>query len=252
MPKDYFSSSSKLYVRFRPTYPAALFKFLSKDLRSGDLIWDCGAGNGQAARNFDRSFRVLATDQSFRQLDQTVFSDNVLYVQSLSESSPISSKTVSLVTVAQALHWFDLEVFYKEVDRVLTENGVIAAWTYSFLSASAQLGKSVDERIRDFYTNVIGPYWPVERKWVDELYSTIPFPFAEIDAPNFSIEISWNLENLIGYISSWSAVTEYKRKLDIDPVPYLEQELKSIWGSKDTIRDMSWPISLRLGERSGK
>ena len=248
--QDYFSAQSKLYARFRPKYPPALFEFLSKDLDPGDLIWDCGAGSGQATRGFDQSFQVLATDRSFQQLEQNVFSTNTLYVRALSESSPIASNSIALVTVAQALHWFDFESFYGEVDRVLTESGMIAVWTYSFLSASAQLGKPIDERIRDFYGNVVGPYWPPERKWVDALYRTIPFPFEEIAVPRLTIEISWSLEDLIGYISSWSAVAEYRRILGIDPVPQLEKKLEGIWGKKDEVRSMSWPIGLRVGKRS--
>jgi len=250
MRQDYFSSQSRLYARYRPKYPPALFEFLSKDLHPGDLIWDCGAGSGQATRGFDQSFQVFATDRSFQQLEQTDFSANSLYVRALSEFSPIPSNTIALVTVAQALHWFDFESFYSEVDRVLTERGLIAVWTYSFLSASAQLGKPIDERIRDFYGNVIGSYWPTERKWVDAMYRTIPFPFDEIAVPELTIEISWGLEDLIGYINSWSAVAEYKRNLDIDPVPQLEKELGDVWGNKDEVRSMSWPIGLRAGKRS--
>jgi len=249
MAKDYFSQQSHSYLKYRPTYPPELFQYLSKYLKPGELVWDCATGNGQAAMCFDEGLSVIATDQSIEQLKNRPTTSSVLFSQALAEKAPIKDKSVSLITVAQALHWFDFEEFYREVSRVLKPGGMIAAWTYSFLSASPQLGRMIDECVRRFYCDVIGPYWPEERRWVDEFYVTIPFPFQQVEAPSFYIPLSWDLEDLIGYVSSWSAVSEYKKIIGADPVPQLIEELRSVWGHHKVRRDIRWRLGLRVGRQ---
>ena len=250
MAKDYFSQQSLSYLKYRPTYPRELFLFLSTYLKPGQLVWDCATGNGQAATCFDEDFSVIATDQSMEQIENRPLKSRVLFSQALAERAPIKDKSVSLITIAQALHWFDFSEFYREVSRVLKPGGVIAAWTYSFLSASPQLGNRIDDCMRRFYYDVIGPYWPKERHWVDEFYATIPFPFHQVDSPSFYIDLSWDLEDLIGYISSWSAVSEYKKVTDDDPIAQLREELQIVWGQESVRRDMRWKLGLRVGRQS--
>ena len=247
MQKDYFSRQSESYLRFRPTYPKALFKWLTRDLKEGSLIWDCATGNGQAAISFGKEFKVIATDQSRSQLNLHLSSENILYVQAPAEVSPFPAASISLITVAQALHWFNFDLFFDEVERVLKPRGVIAAWTYSFLTASPQLGVDIDNCVREFYQDVVGPYWPPERTWVDKLYETIPFPFLQLPSPTFEIEVFWNLDHLIGYVSSWSAVGEYKKAGFSDPIPLLRTRLNSVWGKRNKVRQMRWVLGLRVG-----
>ena len=150
-----------------------------------------------------------------------------------------------MITIAQALHWFNFDHFYQEAKRVLKMRCIIAAWTYSFLSASPLLGKLVEQCVSDFYHHVIGPYWPKQRLWVDELYETIPF--LEQDTPSFSLELSWDLQSVIGYISSWSAVAEYQKITGVDPLPDFAENLRRVWGKKEKPREMKWPLALRVG-----
>ena len=248
MPKDYFSTQADAYKQFRPTYPAALFDFLARDLAPDALVWDCATGNGQAALALgDCVGAVVASDQSSAQLVNAGRGDSVHYVQALAEAVPLADRSVDLVTVAQALHWFEFEAFYREATRVLKPGGLLAAWTYSFLSVSPQLGADLDTAVRDFYHNVIGTYWPPERRWVDEQYRSIPFPFAAVTAPEFAIEVEWDLPSVLGYMSSWSAVQRYKDDVLRDPLPTLAASLAPLWGEPQTVRRLRWPLNLRLG-----
>ena len=201
MPNDYFSTQSDAYKHYRPAYPNALSIFLLQRFGEDAMVCDCATGNGQAALALSRhAMAVVATDQSRAQLAHAPRADNVHYVQAIAEAIPLANDSVDLVTVAQALHWFDFDSFYAEVRRVLKPNGRIAAWTYSFLSVSPQLGADLDDAVRWFYHDVIGPYWPSERRWVDDQYRSIPFPFIDIDTPSFTIEVDWDLPAILGYI----------------------------------------------------
>ena len=248
MSKDYFSVQADRYVAFRPHYPDALFEALCRDLPANALVWDCATGNGQAATMLGRRVvQVIGTDQSAAQLGNAIPHEHVRYVQAYAEAMPLQDHCVDLITVAQALHWFDFDRFYAEAARVLKPGGVIAAWTYSFLSVLPQLGGDLERGLRGFYHDVVGPYWPAERRWVDECYRTIPFPFAAIELAEFVIEVDWNLASVVGYVSSWSATQRYLTATGNDPIPALFERLSASWGAPANTRSLRWALSIRAG-----
>lgn len=251
MSKDYFSTQSATYRQFRPTYPAALFDALATHLPAGARVLDCATGNGQAARAWHgRGVRVVASDLSFAQLSHAEDSTDIHYVQCRAEHAPFADRSFDLITIAQALHWFDFDAFYAEARRLLKPTGLLAAWTYSFLEVSRQLGADIDATVRWFYHDIIGSYWPPERRWVDEQYRTIPFPLNDLAVPSLTIELDWRLDDVLGYLGSWSAVALYRQHQGHDPVPLVAEKLRLLWPA-DESRHVSWPLDLRLGSFSG-
>lgn len=248
MNRDYFSAQADRYVAFRPHYPDALFARLCRELPADALAWDCATGNGQAAVMLGRrAVRVIGSDQSAAQLRHAIPHPHVHYVQAYAEAMPLGANSVDLITVAQALHWFDFERFYAEAARILRPGGIIAAWTYSFLSVIPQLGRDIERVLDGFYHDVVGPHWPAERHWVDEAYRSIPFPFAAIDIGEFTIDVEWNLASVIGYVSSWSATQRYVAATGHDPLPALTAALAAQWGEPTGTRRLAWPLSIRAG-----
>src|SRR5688572_7273044 len=200
--KDYFSGHSKLYATFRPTYPEALYQFIFKQLSSRSAAWDCATGNGQVAQVLSRHFdQVFATDISQQQIDNAFQAKNIQYTVQPAEETTFADNQFDLITVGQALHWFDMEKFYKEVKRVGKKDGLLAIWGY----AVCRVNPKVDEHFYHFYNHVVGPYWDSARKMVEEEYKNIPFPFDQIPSPQFSIEVEWTLEEFGGYLTTWSA-----------------------------------------------
>lgn len=242
---DHFTSVAADYASFRPTYPAALFAWLADIVPGRALAWDCAAGSGQASRGLAAHFeRVIATDASAAQIAAAASHPRVEYRVAPAEASGLPDGVVDLVTVAQALHWFDLDRFYAEARRVLKPGGVLAVWTYGVLSVA---GEAVDARARAFYRETVGPYWPPERRHVESGYRTLPFPFAELETPAFRMEASWSLPELLGYFRSWSATARYLAERGHDPVEALAAELAPLWGSSPDHRTITWPLALRVG-----
>jgi hypothetical protein len=159
------------------------------------------------------------------------------------DRSGLPDHSVALVTVAQALHWFDFDSFYAEVRRVTVRGGVIAVWSYG----ACHIGEDLDPEIHVFQENTVGKYWDPGRRWVDEEYRTIPFPFAELKAPTLELHKQWSLTQLGGYLRSWSAVAKYVKERGEDPVIPLLERLANRWGSADVLRDVRWPLALRVG-----
>jgi SAM-dependent methyltransferase len=239
---DHCSLQAERYARFRPTYPPALFEFLASVAPARNLAWDCATGNGQAAVGLALHFeQVLATEPSPRQLASRTPHPRVAYVRSTAADSGLASGAAALLTVAQALHWFAGEPFFREARRVLEPGGIVAAWAYNLLTVSAE----VDSPIHAFEREVVGPYWPPERCYFRQGYHTVPFPFVELPAPTFAMEHDWTLDDALGYLSTWSSVVRYRIQRGQDPLPALAEELAPRWG--DGRRRVSFPLLLRLG-----
>ena len=208
------------------------------------LALDCGTGNGQAARDLARYFhKVIATDPSPQQIANALPTRKVKYKVAPAEASRLRAHTVDLVTVAQALHWFDHDRFYAEVRRITVPGGILAAWCYG----SCHAGSDIEGLLTEFQEETVGPFWHPGRRWVDEGYRTIPFPFEEISTPTFELRVSWLPRQLQEYLSSWSAVAAYRRERGEDPVAPLMKRLAKFWGPSDSSREVTWPLGLRVG-----
>lgn len=245
---DHFSAVANRYADFRPHYPAALFDYLAALVPRNSRVWDCACGNGQATVDLAERFaQVVATDASADQIASATPHPKVEYHVATAESSGLADESIGLVTVAQAIHWFDFDRFYAEAKRVLVRDGVLAAWAYGVNEVE---GEAVNELAQDYYENIVGPYWPPERGLVEEDYRTIPFPFVEITPPTIRMETHWDLDQLLGYFSTWSATNRFIKAKSYNPLEKLQDELVQVWGGRQRQRRITWPLSLRIGRKS--
>jgi SAM-dependent methyltransferase len=241
--KDHFSRQAAAYRRYRPAYPPALIEFVAASAPARHLAVDCATGNGQAARALAVRFdAVLAVDASASQLLRAEPHPRVHYAASLAERLPLRDGSVDLVAAAQAAHWFDVDRFHAECRRVLAPGVVVAVWTCGLFRA----GGAVDAVIDDFYAHVVGGDWPPERRYVDEGYRTLPFPWREDPAPPFELESDWDLEQVMGYLATWSAVQRCRDRLGRDPLESLQPRLAAAWPRSGAMR-LRWPVHVRIG-----
>jgi SAM-dependent methyltransferase len=243
--KDHFSRDSGDYAMFRPVYPDALFDWLAGQTPRHDLAWDCATGNGQAARGLARHYsRVVATDASMGQLEHAVAHARIEYRAAAAERSGLPDRSVDIVTVAQALHWLPLSFFFGEAQRVLAPGGLVAVWGYSRLSVASP---PLDRELQRFHDEIVGPYWPPERKMVDDHYRGVPFPFAEVTVPPFALEQAMTRHGLEGYLRTWSATHRYRAARADDPLDQISQALAAEWPDPDEPRTVRWPLFVRAG-----
>lgn len=244
--KDLFSTQAGDYARYRPHYPAALFRQLSRLCEQHELAWDCGAGNGQAAVALAPFFaKVMATDPSDKQLAQAVPHEKVEYRRATAEDSGLERESVDLITVAQAFHWFRQEAFFEECRRVAKPSCLLAVWCYEL----AEISPEVDAAVMRLYRDILGPFWEKERKLVEEGYRNERFPFPELGAgevPDCTMHAEWLMPDLIGYLGTWSALQKYVKEKGEDPRHSLIPGLQKAWGDQALPKTVSWPLSLRV------
>ncbi len=242
--KDHFSQVAAGYAAHRPSYPVALIDVLARLAPARRVVWDAGCGSGQLSRLLAGSFeRVVATDASPDQIAHAVSHPRVEYRCAPAEASGLPEGAVDLATAAQAAHWFDLPAYYAEVRRVVRPGGVVALISYGVVSVGGEL----DAIIQPFYRDVLARHWPPERRHVDEAYRTLAFPFRELEAPALEIRLDWRLEDIVGYVGTWSAVWALERAEGPGRFGAFRHALADAWGPPATVRSVRWPLALRVG-----
>ncbi len=241
---DHFASVSAGYATHRPSYPRELFAALAGVAPSTALAWDCGCGTGQASVALAEFFdEVDASDASAAQIAQATHHARVTYGVASAEESGFPDASVSLITVAQALHWFDVDAFHVEARRVLVPRGVIAEWTYALLQVPSS--DAVTALIRDFDVEM-HPYWPRERRFVDRHYIDFAFPFEPISLGEFSMQAEWSVAQLMGFLGTWSAVARCRKETGSDPLVAVGEKVNAAWGDEGA-REIEWPLTFRVG-----
>jgi SAM-dependent methyltransferase len=242
--KDHFSAGASGYAAHRPTYPVALAELLGSLSPTRHRVWDAGCGSGQLSTVLAEVFdEVAATDASAAQIATATRHPRVHYAVAPAERSGLPDRTIDCAVAAQSAHWFDLEGYYAEVQRVSKPGALVALVTYNIMRVTDE----VDWAILEFYAGPLEKHWPPERRLVEEGYRSLPFPFPEVKAPPLELRQRWTLPQMIGYVGTWSAVQSLRRAGGEAEFERFESNLKAAWGESGTVRDIRWPLTFRLG-----
>ena len=240
--KDLFSSGSQLYQQARPSYPIQIIQEILQHVPEPHFAWDCGAGSGQFTQLLAPYFdHVVATDLSETQLQHAPYFENVSYQVQAAEHTNFADHSFDLICVAQAIHWFDFEKFYKEVRRTLKPDGIFAVIGYGLIHVEHE---QINVLIQKLYGEKLKGYWDVERKYIDEEYRTIPFPFNEVAVAEFKMQYQWTPSQLLKYLSTWSAIKHYQAQNQDEPLLELAEYLKC----DEQLLHIEFPIFLRIGK----
>ena len=238
---DHFSAHADGYAAYRPAYPAELAEWLADAAPRTALAWEAGCGSGQLSVPLASRFeRVIATDASAEQLERAAPHPRVAYRPASAEASGLPEGAADLAVAAQAAHWFDLEAYYAEVRRVAAPGALVALISYG----PTRIAPEIDPHVEGFRLRTLGPYWPPERRHVEDGYASLPFPFHEIRAPALEITLDWTLDELLGYVRSWSALRSMAPE-DADLLlGALRRQVEEDWGATRSVR---WPLAVRAG-----
>jgi len=239
-----FNKKSDLYAQVRPHYPQELYAFLVSLCDEQKSAWDAACGSGQAAIDLAKHFdEVQATDISEHQIANAIQNPGVSYSVQSAESTNFEKNHFDLVCVAQALHWFDYDLFFPQVKRVLKPSGIFAAWGYSWFSISNEIDKAIKEN----FLSIIEPYWAPQNSLLWNHYRDIPFPFEKVDAPQIEMKMDWDINQLFGYLQSWSAAKLCKEDGNNDFMMRAYEATKSAWGNASKKKRVKMDFTLLVG-----
>lgn len=240
MPEDHFSGIADAYARGRFGYPPALFDALAAHCPAGDLAWDCATGSGQCVPELARHFKaVVATDISRELLDRAPRIENATYIAAAADNVPLAGATADLITVAQALHWFDLPAFWTEVRRVLKPDGVLAFWGYTW----PRVDPAIDAHMLALRATLTAD-WPVKARLLHDEYRSITAPFDRIAMTAFETRADWQVSDYLAHVGSWSAVRYFRERTGEDPLPAFSEQLAADW-PKGVVKPVRWPLHLQ-------
>ena len=241
---DHFSAVADKYAAYRPHYPPALAELLAS-LTAPGVAWDIGCGNGQLAVLLGAHFaRVIATDPSAKQIAAAVAHPRVEYRVEPAEASTLADASVDLAVAAQAAHWFEWPRFVAEVGRVTRPGGLVALVSYGKMVLDAEAGAE----LRHYYHDVAGPHWPPERAHVENGYRDLVLPWPAVAAPPIDMSAEWTRDELVGYVSTWSATARLVERDGSTPFDTFVSRLEAVWPGSNT-RVVRWPLTLRLARR---
>jgi ubiquinone/menaquinone biosynthesis C-methylase UbiE len=129
-PTQRFSNRVESYRLHRPGYPSAIAELLAQEcgLDSESVIADIAAGTGLLTEIFlAHGFNVIAVEpnQQMREACATLITQypHLNCVEGTAESTGLHGHSTDLITVGQAMHWFDLERTRNEFVRILKPGG---------------------------------------------------------------------------------------------------------------------------------
>lgn len=224
-----FNDKSEIYARARPRYPEALYQWLASQCQERKMAWDAACGNGQAAAGLRKYFQfVEATDISPAQIANAPTYERVRFSVQPSEKTTFADNSFDAVCVAQAIHWFDHDRFWPEVRRVLKPGGIFAAWGYSWL----KINNAVDTILQEKLFPILEPYWPPQNQLLWNNYKDIHMPFPRIEPPQMSLEVHWDIDDLFGFLHSWSATRRCMNDIGEAFFWDVQKEVAALWGGE--------------------
>jgi len=240
--KHYFIHQAPVYAAFRPTYPDTLYDLIRQHIEEKNTAWDCATGNGQVAGALARFItHVQATDVSREQLAEAIILPNISYSVQPAEQTDFPAAAFDLITVGQALHWFNLPAFFQEVKRTAKPGALLAVFGYSNVTISPE----IDTLFERFYNGTVGPFWDEKRRTVERHYADVSFPFQRIATEELQMTFAWTLEHFTGYLRSWSATQKFIKARGFDPVDAFAQELEGFWSTNE-IKTVAFPLFVIL------
>ena len=247
--QDHFSGVAQAYAAARPGYPPALFDAIAAHVPATAHVWEPGCGSGQATRDLAERFaHVHATDPSATQIARhwaNGGASNVTLTVEPGERTWLFDRSVDLVAVAHALHWFDVPAFFAECDRVLRPGGVLAAWGYDDFDVPTDMAAAIGP----FRERIEGD-WPAQRAFIKRHYADFDWPFERLDAPSLTLSVDWPFERFVGYLSSFSAIVQRRARTGEDALALHHDALREAWGDPARMRTITWPLFLHLRRKA--
>ncbi|MEL0637130.1 methyltransferase domain-containing protein [Marinomonas sp. TI.3.20] len=242
--RSFDGRSSGIYSRARPTYPAELYYWLSHQVKSSGVVWDAACGTGQASIDLAAYFdKVEASDISESQIAEATPHRKVHYQVFPSEKTNYPDHYFDAVCIGHALHWFDLDLFWQEVKRVLKPGGLLVCWGYNWLT----VGEQEDLVISEHVLSHLSSYWPVQSRLLWNQYRDIQFPFEPIDVPKFDLYCNWSVSQTMDFIRSWTAAQLLIQDEGDDFLVQANTVLRSVWSDPLHKKQIHLPFFVRAG-----
>ena len=127
-----FSNKVENYVRYRPSYPTGVIKYLvdTVGINSKSTVADIASGTGMLSQlliNRVKKLYCVEPNNEMRQYSEGILKkyNNCSVINGSAETTNLEDNSVDFITVAQAFHWFNTQNSINEFKRILKPSGIM-------------------------------------------------------------------------------------------------------------------------------
>ena len=167
MRTEAFTGRAKAYSEARPGYPDEAIEYISTLVPHGAVFADIGAGTGKFTELLARyGYEVFAVEPNADMREQLEITlalfPNTKIFDGTAEATKIPDHCVDVITNAQALRKFDLDIFRAECIRIGKPNPIVI----SIFNGGVKISSGYEKSTGAFYKN------PEVRKFSNPSYFT--------------------------------------------------------------------------------
>lgn len=238
-----FGKAAELYHRYRPGISLNSAKMIAAITPGHDLALDVATGTGQvAARLLPHFSHVIGIDHDPRLIAEALRHSTVDYRVGNALQLRVDSGSVDLLTVGNALHWFDQAAFWKEVERVLKPGGVLAVLQHKRTFTGS---KEFDELVEKDLGEILRPYGDPRMCAGRKNFEMTRLPFPSGPAVRDFVAFTWALTDFKDYLGTMSQNILYREVHGEPPTKSLDDRLSEAWGEEVPTRRVVFPYLLR-------
>jgi ubiquinone/menaquinone biosynthesis C-methylase UbiE len=238
---NYFEpkNAAERYSKGRPYFHTNIISQIQKHLRIDkklDNALDIACGTGLSTKALlDIAVNVFGTDASEEMLKWALYKDKINYSIAQAENQPFSNNEFNLITVCSGIHWFNIDKFLVETNRLLTNNGWLVLYDNYFISEMQDV-----ESFSKWYPEVYLKRFPAPMRnnsynWSNANLASYNFILDKEE--EFKNSISFTKDELVLYFTTQSnitAVTESGEMTYKEVEVWLYNELTQFYSSDNT------------------
>jgi len=176
---EVFTEKAHLYSKYRPTYSDKLIQYLyvNVGIKNNSYIADIGSGTGMFSilllKQGSNVFAIEPND-SMRSIAEMDFSqyNNFRSIKATGENTHLPQNSIDFITVAQAFHWLDAELFKAECKRIMKKNGKVIV-IYNRKTKEAEINLKLADLIKRQYPdyNDIINHWELRENVIIDFFN---------------------------------------------------------------------------------
>lgn len=257
---NYFDpkNTAERYSQGRPYFHSESINRIKNKLQiceKLDTVLDVACGTGLSSKALlDLAVNVYATDSSIEMLKYASCQDEINYSIAQAESQPFGDNKFDLITVCSGVHWFQIDAFLIEANRLLKKKGYLILYDNFFISEMEDV-KEFSNWFPDIYLKKFpSPKRNDNFDWSIENLGAKNFILNDHD--EFKNQVSFTKEELMLYFTTQSNITNSINQgqtsyLDVED--WLSSELDVFFKSQTKTRIVNfgnWIKYLQIKDQS--
>ena len=254
---NYFNpkTAAERYAKGRPDFHGNTIQHIKDFIKIDhqlDQALDIACGTGLSSKALlEIAKDVYGTDASPEMLNHAWEKDKIHYALASAEQQPFEGNTFDLITVSSGVHWFDIDKFLIEANRLLKSKSWLVLYENHFI-ADVQDSENFPHWFLQVYLKKFpSPPRNNAYAWTNE--NLHPKNFNFVHEEKFKNPITFNKKQLALYFTTQSniiAAVEQNQTTYEQVEHWLDQELALFFDHADTTKTINFGNWIKYIQRA--